>query len=221
MAETWLARDRPILHAIVDLREREPLRPGPTYLQVAEESGFDLETVARSIDSLEGRFVEVQKLPSDESTASWRITELLPNASFASGASRKSVARSERISNAKAVLFLAALLLVAVWLVGAGVQAWQGHPWTAKDKFLSDLRQGLVPSHGEEPGDVGTFPAVPTTVISDDKLFEQGLDVCARFRLNGSTGVFGPIQADVTSPTYELRLSIAVAATEDLCPNPF
>ena len=73
-------RDLPVLDAIVRLRDAKPLNPGPTYSELANDTGLDLEDVTRAAASLEGSFVEVAKTMAGGFTGNWRITDISPNA---------------------------------------------------------------------------------------------------------------------------------------------
>ncbi len=52
MDETWSKRDLPVLDAIVRLRDAKPLNPGPSYADLAQETGLPLEDITRAAASL-------------------------------------------------------------------------------------------------------------------------------------------------------------------------
>jgi hypothetical protein len=85
MEETWSKRDLPVLDAIVRMRDAKPLDPGPSYGDLAQETGLPLDEITRAVASLEGSFVEVSKVMAGGFTGNWRITQLSPSARQAVG----------------------------------------------------------------------------------------------------------------------------------------
>ena len=80
MEDTWASRDLPVLDAIVRWKDAHPIEPGPSYQVLVDESGMDLDTVTRSVASLEGSFVEVHKVMARGFTGQWRVTSIDPRA---------------------------------------------------------------------------------------------------------------------------------------------
>jgi hypothetical protein len=63
--DTWVSRDLPVLTAIVELRDRDPLEIGPTVKDVADAIGFDVADVSRATEALDGSFIMMQRMMSD------------------------------------------------------------------------------------------------------------------------------------------------------------
>src|SRR6266571_1067132 len=60
MPDTWTVTDHLVLVAIIRWWDAHPLDHGPTYQVIADDAGFDLDTVTRSVAHLEVRqFVTV------------------------------------------------------------------------------------------------------------------------------------------------------------------
>lgn len=97
MEDTWASRDLSVLDVIVTWKDAHPLEPGPSYQVIVDESGLDLDTVTRSVASLEGSFVEVQKMMSGGITAHWRITSIDPRARQVIGQWPSAEAYSDRL----------------------------------------------------------------------------------------------------------------------------
>jgi hypothetical protein len=60
MYETWVSRDLPVLAAIVEWRDADPMGIGPTLGQLSELTGFDGTDVLRAIRALDGTFISMQ-----------------------------------------------------------------------------------------------------------------------------------------------------------------
>jgi len=74
MDDTWASRDLPVLGAIVEWRDREPIEIGPTLGDVAEITGIDIMDVLRATESLSGPYIEVQRMMTGGDPSPWFVT---------------------------------------------------------------------------------------------------------------------------------------------------
>jgi hypothetical protein len=80
MDDTWWSRDLPVLDVVVRLRENHDF---PDVVDIARETGFDAEDVARALADMDGRYVDLQKTMGDVDR--WFVKAVTPEARRAVG----------------------------------------------------------------------------------------------------------------------------------------
>jgi hypothetical protein len=80
MDDTWWRRDLPVLDAAVRLLQDHDL---PEAADIARETGFGIEDVARSLADLDGTYVDLQKTMGD--AGRWFVRAVTPGARQAVG----------------------------------------------------------------------------------------------------------------------------------------
>jgi hypothetical protein len=83
MDDKWASRDLPVLTAIVEWRDRQPLELGPTVREIADLTGFGIMDVTSATASLSGDYIMMQ--PAMDDPDEWPVTRVYSAARRATG----------------------------------------------------------------------------------------------------------------------------------------
>lgn len=80
MEETWTRRDLPVLSAVVEAFDADPLPTPPRVPEIAEVTGLPVDEVVRALNALDDVYLSFRTLMSGGDPTLWYVERVFPAA---------------------------------------------------------------------------------------------------------------------------------------------